>query len=119
VIDDDDDAHWMKTAETHPQRMDDSPRPVWTWSLLQQNTRQGEERQRAAGRDDDDDDDDEEESCSCCSVPAILPAIISPSTAQAIHLDHQKGVVELNSCQNSEEFLPELRGVFAHKDRPA
>jgi hypothetical protein len=39
-----------------------------------------------------------------------------PSTAQAIHLDHQKGVVELNSCQNSKEFLPELTGVFAHKD---
>jgi hypothetical protein len=35
-----------------------------------------------------------------------------PSTAQAIHLDHQKGVVELNSCQNSEEFLPELREEF-------
>jgi hypothetical protein len=66
----------MKTAETHPQMMDENPRPDWTWSLLQQNTRQGEERQRAAGRDDDDDYD--EESCSCCSVPAILPAIISP-----------------------------------------
>jgi len=42
-----------------------------------------------------------------------------PSIAQAIHLDHQKGILELNSCQNSEEFLPELTGVFAHKDRPA
>jgi hypothetical protein len=35
-----------------------------------------------------------------------------PSTAQAIHLDYQKGVDELNSCQNSEAFLPELREEF-------
>ncbi len=35
-----------------------------------------------------------------------------PSTAQAIHLDHQKGVDELTSCQNSEAFLPELREEF-------